>query len=117
MYGAMQLQHLPASCHLMKPVNILGNNNLYLPLLLQLCKHSVGVIGYSLFINHPVFIKTVELLRILHIKAVADDCFRRVLILLTIQPVLAPKVRNFALSRNTSTSKENYILAFLNPLL
>ncbi len=58
MYGAVKLQDLPASRHLVKSVNILRDHSLKLPLPLQMRQGLMGRIGPGIRKQHPVFIET-----------------------------------------------------------
>ena len=117
MYTAVKLQHLPASRHLVEAVNVLGNDRLKLPPLLQPGQGLVGLVWDSIGKQHPVLIKSVEFLRIPHIKAMAYDGLRRVLILLVIEPVHTAEIRNPAFRGYSGSAKEHNVITAANPFL
>ena len=99
----------------MQSVNILSDYGFQMPFLLQLRQRQMSRIGLCLRIQHPVFIKTVKLLRIAHIKAVADNRLRRIVIFHIVQTISAAEIRYITFGRNTRSSEKYHITAVLHP--
>ena len=87
MYRSMKLQHFFASCCLMQSINILRDDCLQFPCLLQFGKLLMCGIGLCLREKHLVLVELIKLFCPLHIKAVAYNRLRRVFILLVIQAI------------------------------
>ena len=113
----MQLQHCSAAGLLVQSVNVLGDHRAQPSRLLQFRQFQVRGIGLGIqgSVSGPV--KTVKFLGMGQKKAVAEDRFRRRIILLVIQPVHAAKVGNAAFRGDARAPKENNAPALVHHLL
>ena len=91
---AMQLRNLSAACQRMQIVDVLGDDAQTPPGSLQFCDKAVSGVGLSIGINHAAAVKAIEFLWVFLKKMVADDFFRRVIVLLMIQAIDAAEIRN-----------------------
>ena len=73
-------------------------------------------IGFRFRKQHLIFIKPVKLFRISPVKAVADDGFRRIIILLIVKTVYTAKIRNSTFCGNSRTTEKYYIITLTDPL-
>ena len=110
----MQFQHVPASCRLVKSVNILGDNRRKLASRFQLGKLTVGRIGLRIQKHHLVLIEFIKIFRSAYKETVANDLFRGVLILLQVEPVSAPKIRNITLRGYACAPEKHDVAAVVN---
>ena len=92
-----------AACRLMQPVDVLCHHCGELSLRLELCQYLVRGVWLRIFVEteHFVAVKAEKLLWFLHIKCVAQDCLWRIVILLVIESVNTPEIRDSALGRHT----------------
>ena len=67
--------------------------------------------------HHLTFVEFIECFRISHKKAMADDLFRRIFILLLIQSIRTSKIRNITFCRYSRSAKKYNILAVINNVL
>ena len=100
----------------MKSVNILGNDCLQLALLLPLCQLPVCRIGLGRETKHLILIKTEELFRLLPVKGMTQNGFRRVIILLMIQSIHTPEVWDSTLRRHSCSTEKYNIITVINHL-
>ena len=87
-YASMKLQHLMTARHLMKIINILRDHSLKPARLLKLCQLKMRCIRLCSITEHLVTVKLIKFFRMTHKKRVAQNRFRRIIILLMIQTVL-----------------------------
>ena len=114
---AVDLIDFLTACRLMKPVDILGDHRQKLPGLLKLGQLLMSRIGLCVQEHHLTFIEFIESLGVPHKEAVAYDLFRRVPVLLVIDPVRAPEIRDPALRGHSRPAKEHDPLAVVDDLL
>ena len=113
----VQLQNLFAAGFLVQAVDILRDDRLQLPRLLQLGQFPVSRVRLRVQGQHLILVETVEFFRFPHKKCMADDRLRRIVILHMIQTVLAPEIRNSALRRDARAAEKDDIIASVNNLL
>ena len=115
--ASMQLVNSFTARHLVKPVNILGNNCKKLTGSLKLCKFIVSRIRFYALRQQLCPVKSVKLRSILVKESSADNLLRWIFPLLVIKTVHAAKIRNSRLCRNPGTTKKYNFFAFINNLL
>ena len=101
----------------MKSVDVLRDHRLQFSGPFQLGQLSVGRVRFHIENQHLILIKTVKFLRVLKEKAVADDGFRRIGVLLVIETVLTPEIRNPALRGDARPSEKHNALMRVDDLL
>ena len=115
----MKLQHIFASCRLMKSVYVLRDHCLQLPLLLPLCKLPVCLVRpcRSSRKKDLLIIKAEEFLRMLIVKGVTQNRLWRIVVLLVVQSVHASEIRNSALRGDSGSAEKHHIVRPLNQLI
>ena len=109
-HASVKLQNLPAPRHLMKAVDILGDNRSQLTRPLQLRQLQMGGVGLGVQAEHLAAVKAEELLRVRLVEAVAEDGFRWIVVLLVVEPVGAAEIRNAALGAYSAPPKKTILL-------
>ena len=66
--------------------------------------------------QHLVPVESVKFLRLSHIEGMAQDRLRRIIILLVVQSVRTPEIRNMALRGHAGTAEKYDIAALIQPL-
>ena len=92
----MQLQHIFAARGLMQAVDVLRDDSRQLSFRLQMRQGFMRRIRARVGREHFLPVKCKELLRALHEKGMADNCFRRITPFLSVKSIRAAKVRNAA---------------------
>ena len=105
----MQFHHVFASCHLMQPINVLGNDPLQTLLLLQHGQICMGSIGACIS-QQMCFIILVEKIGMCIEKSSAQYLFRRIQALHFIQPVFSPEILQTAFCGYSCAAKEHNAL-------
>ena len=115
----MKLQHISASCRLVKSVNVLCDHSLQLPLLLPLCKLPVCLVRSCCSSRKKdlLIIKAEEFLRMLIVKSVTQNCLRRIVVLLMVQAIHTSEIRNSTLRGNSGSAEKHHIVRPLNQLI
>ena len=106
-----------AARRLMQPVNVLRDHSGQLAVLLPLRQLFVSCVGFGGQNQHFIPVETVKLFRIPVEKGVGKDLFRRIIILLIVQPVRAAKVRDPALRGDAGTAEKDDPAAGIDQLL
>lgn len=101
----------------MEAVDILGDHCPEPSLLLQLCQGLMGPVGLRIGEQHLIPVEPVKFLGSSHIEGVAQNGLRRVCILLVIQTVSTPEIRDLTLGGHACTAKKYDILTLRKPLL
>ena len=114
-HGTVQLVNSFTACFLMESINILCYYSGEFTLLLPARQHLVGDIRFESQRHHFLPVETEEIGRIVQIKAVTDDRFRRILEFLTVQSVHTAEIRNSRFCADTGTPKENDTVTFPDP--
>ena len=115
--AAVQLEHLFAPRLLVQTVDVLGHHRGKPSLLLPPGKHFMGHVGRKAQRQHFFLVEPEKIFRFFQKKAVADNGFRRIIELLTVQAVHAAKVRNPRLGADPRAAEKDDVPAAFHPLL
>ena len=77
----------------------------------------MGFIGLCLQIQHLIPVEAVEFLRVFFKKMMADDLFRRKLVLHVIKTILTPEIRNATVGGYACTGEEDNVFSLINDVL
>jgi len=100
----------------METVDVLGDHRPEPSLLLQLRQGLMGPVGLCIGEQHLIPVEPVKFLGSSHIEGVAQNGLRRVCILLVIQTVGTPEIRDLALGGHACTAEKYDILTLRKPL-
>ena len=112
----MEFIDFPASGCLVEAVDILGDDSVQLAHFLQAGQHPVGRVGLGVGEEHLIVVEAVKLLGVFAVKAVAQNGFRRIIILLVVQPVHTAEIRNAALGGDAGAAKKDDVIIFFDDL-
>ena len=119
--GAVYFIDSPAPCFLMQTVNILRDNTVEFSLFFHFRKLYMGPVGKTMPCVHLLAVKLKENLGFMIQAHTAEQVFRLIAVkphvMLIIQAVLAPEIRDPALSRYSCAAKKRDVLRVLNDLV
>ena len=110
MDGTMEFDDFFASCHLMEPIDVLGDDIFQSSCLFQFGKIFMGGIGFGIKVDHPILIETIELSCILIEEMMGDDLFGVILVFLMIESVLASEIRYSGFRGDSGPSEKDDIV-------
>ena len=102
---------------LMESVNILCYNSRQFSLILPSCQDYMGNVRFKSQRQHFLPVESEEIVRLPFIKAVTNDCFRRILKFLIIESINTSKIRDSAFCRNSCASEKYDRITVINYIL
>lgn len=75
----------------------------------------MGIVRLRIFDDHFVAVKTVKFFGVLNEEAVAQYCFRGIIVLLVIESVHASEVRDVTFCGNAGASEKDDVVALFDP--
>ena len=113
----MKLEHLFTSCSLVQAIYVLCYDSLKLSRFLQLSQLHMSSIGLSIRSKHFVFIELIKFLSLVNEKCMTHYLLRWIFILLIVETILTSEIRYTTFCGHPGTTKENYIIRFINCIL
>ena len=113
--AAVQLADVAAAGLLMEAVDVLGDDGGQLAPFLPAGQLFVSGVRFCVRAEHLFTVKTVELLRMVQEKMMAQNLLRRPGVMLVIQPVHAAEIRDSALGGHARPAKKHDMFGFPDP--